>query len=84
MNCGNAQSNNAADCLAAQLLAAKLNVANGASACINATAASADNFLIGINYVGPAGSYPLSAAQRQSAIGLKTALDNYNSGLGCP
>jgi hypothetical protein len=84
MNCSNSQPNNAAGCLAGQLLAAKLNVANGASACISATIASADSFLIGINYVGPAGSYPLSEAQRQSAITLKTALENYNAGLGCP
>ncbi len=84
MNCSASQPNNAAGCLAGQLLAAKLNVANGASACINATIASADSFLIGINYTGPAGSYGLTDAQRQTAINLKNTLDNYNSGLGCP
>jgi hypothetical protein len=89
MNCSNSGSNttqnqNAVGCLAGHLLAAKLNVANGADTCINQTIADADAFLISINYVGPSGSYTgLTSLQRATAINLKNALDAYNNGLGC-
>ncbi len=83
MNCGTSSQNGAAGCLAGQLLAAKLNVKNGAGTCIAPTIADADAFLVSINYVGPSGTYSLSAAQRALAIQLKDALDRYNNGLGC-
>ena len=44
-NCSNTQANNAVGCLAGHLLAAKLNLANGVSACIQATVVAADALL---------------------------------------
>jgi hypothetical protein len=86
MNCGRNQPNDAVGCLAAHLLTAKLNVANGADSCIDETIAAADSFLKSpnINYIGPSGKYSLSRDQRQTAISLKDTLDAYNKGLGCP
>jgi hypothetical protein len=84
-NCSNAStsSQNAVGCLAAQLLAAKLNIANGADpSCISSTITAADAFLVSITYTGPTATYTLTAAQRAQAISLKTALDNYNNN-GC-
>ena len=69
-------------CLAAQLLAAELNVANGANICINATIASANVFLISKAYNGP-GTYTLTTAQRATAVSLASTLDTYNNGGGC-
>ena len=64
--------------LAHQLIAAKLNIANGASgAVINSTIASADA-TIGALVVPPIGTGSLSTS---SVGGLVTSLDNYNSGL---
>ncbi|MCU0504425.1 MAG: hypothetical protein MUE82_01420 [Chloroflexi bacterium] len=83
MNCSKSGDQNSVGCLAGHLLAAKLNVANGANPCIGATITSADAFLVGIPYVGPAGKYVLSAAQRATAISLKSALDGYNNGGYC-
>jgi hypothetical protein len=86
-NCSNAtkSDSNAAACLAAQLLAAKLNVANGSNTCINATIASADAFLIAVGYNGPGSAVTFNATHtRAGAIALKTALDTYNNGGGCP
>jgi len=83
MNCGKSSANDAAGCLAAQLLAAKLNVKNGAGTCIAPTIASADAFLVSIGYTGPNATYVLTAAQRAQAIQLKDVLDTYNNGLGC-
>ena len=89
MNCSNSGSNatqnqNAAGCLAGHLLAAELNVANGAPGCISTTIADANAFLISIGYSGPSGNYTgLTSTQRAQAIGLKNALDAYNNGLGC-
>jgi hypothetical protein len=87
-NCSNASSSaqNAVGCLAAQLLAAELNVAYGANACI-VTAANgvnaANGFLSGIPYTGPTSTYSLSTAQRAQALALKNELVNYNQGGGC-
>jgi hypothetical protein len=86
-NCSNASSSdaNAAACLAAQLLAAQLNVANGANTCICNTIVAAKQFLIAVGYNGPGQPVTFSATNsRAKAIQLKTALDNYNNGLGCP
>jgi hypothetical protein len=86
-NCSNASSSdaNAAACLAAQLLAAQLNVANGANTCICNTIVAAKQFLIAVGYNGPGQPVTFSATNsRAKAIQLKTALDKYNNGLGCP
>jgi hypothetical protein len=82
-NCSNLTvGSNALACLAAQLLGAKLNIANGSNpSCISATITAADAFLISVSYNGP-GTYTLTAAQRATAISLKTTLDNYNNN-GC-
>jgi hypothetical protein len=88
-NCSNSgtikqQNQNAIGCLAGQLLAAELNVANGADTCANGVIADANAFLISISYIGPTGNYSgITAAQRATAISLKTALDTYNNGT-CP
>jgi hypothetical protein len=84
-NCSNASgsSQNAVGCLAAQLLAAKLNIAHGSNpACISATIAAADAFLTSIGYAGPTVSYTLTSAQRATAVSLASALNNYNNN-GC-
>jgi hypothetical protein len=80
MNCSGSKANDMVGCLAGQLLAAKLNLANGNSTCIQATVNSADAFLASIGYSGPSGSYSLTSAQRTTAERLKNALDKYNSG----
>lgn len=81
MNCSNSSrsTQNAVGCLAGHLLAAKLNVANGASSCIAPTITAADAFLISVSYVGPTGTYPLTDALRATAISLKSTLDAYNN-----
>lgn len=73
--------------LAAQLLAAKLNVAAGAgSACITETIALADQLLIGIGYNGGStkknGMVNEKHAQRAIFLSTAAALDNYNNN-GC-
>lgn len=83
MKCGKSSPNDAAGCLAAQLLASKLNRKNGAGPCIAPTIASADAFLVSIGYTGPNATYTLAAAQRALAIQLKDVLDTYNNGHGC-
>lgn len=87
-NCSNASTsnNNAAACLAAQLLGAELNVANVSNPCICQTIKSAIAALKAVGYNGPGSSVNLtnSGYTRADLITLKTALDNYNNGLGCP
>jgi hypothetical protein len=82
MNCSSTKDQDAVGCLEGQLLAAKLNVKNGASNCINTVIAQADALLVAIGYHGP-GKYTLTTAQRTQLISLKNALDKYNNGLGC-
>jgi len=92
-NCSSSTSQDAIACLAAQLLGAKLNVANIANSCIGPTIVLADNFLKAIpltgspsvtSYSGVTGNYSkLTAAGRATAIALKTTLDKYNNGT-CP
>lgn len=94
-NCGSSQPSNAVDCLAGQLLTAKLNVANGNNPCIQPTIDKADAFLsggtvtaggvtaTGVTYTGP-GTYTLTSAQRSVALTLALALDKYNNNKkGC-
>jgi len=86
-NCANAgtSNSNAAACLAAQLLGAELNVANIANPCICDTINQAIDFLTHVGYNGPGSPVTFDATYtRTGAIALKTALDNYNNGLGCP
>jgi hypothetical protein len=86
-NCANAgtSNSNAAACLAAQLLGAELNVANIANPCICDTINQAIDFLTHVGYNGPGSAVTFDATYtRAGAIALKTALDNYNNGLGCP
>jgi hypothetical protein len=84
---GNAANQNqqAIGCLAGHLLSAKYNRnINGSDPCIDATISAADAFLLSIPYTGPTGTYTgISAAQRSTAIALKTSLDNYDNGGGC-
>ena len=94
MNCSSSKPNDAVGCLAGHLLATKLNLANGSLACpsILQAVADADAFLKGlsvngvpgINYIGPSGSYTLSAAQRALAVSLKNKFDSYNNNVSCP
>ena len=91
MNCSSSKPAGAVGCLAGQLLATKLNLANGNSTCIQPTVDKADSFLTGgtvtaggstatgVDYTGPAGTYALSGSQREVATILAAALDKYNS-----
>jgi hypothetical protein len=87
-NCSNASSSdaNAAACLAAQLLGAELNVANGANPCVCATIKSAIALLKAVSYdpITNKSNFTGSGYTRQNALTLKTALDNYNNAKGCP
>jgi hypothetical protein len=93
-NCSSSKDHDGIGCLTGQLLATKLNLANGSLACpgILQAVADADAFLKGltvngvpgINYVGPAGGYTLTAAQRNFVISLKTKFTTYNDNISCP
>jgi hypothetical protein len=83
MNCSNSSGQNAVGCLAGQLLAAELNVANGASHCANTVISDANAFLVSIGYTGPSGTYTLTSAQRATAVQLASELSAYNAGT-CP
>ncbi len=68
---------NGIDKLKAQLLAAKLNIANGADgSSIAGTIAAADSFLA--THAEPAWS-SLSSTDQQYVLSLKDALDTYNN-----
>jgi hypothetical protein len=79
MNCG---KSSAFGCLAGQLLAAELNVANQANepACAATAISDANSLLSSGGYVGPSGTYSLSASVRAEAVSLASALSNYNQG----
>ena len=72
--------------LAAQLLAAKLNVAAGASTCatVSTAIAQANALLVTIGYTGPP-SYKIGSTSpyRATALALASTLDRYNNGLIC-
>ena len=83
MNCSNSSTStqNAVGCLAAQLLAAELNVSNNASnVCIFNTVLQANAFLSSVGYIGPSGTYALTDAQRSTAVSLASQLDAFNNG----
>jgi hypothetical protein len=74
----------AVNCLAAQLLAAELNVANdAANACIDTAIIQANSFLVTISYAGPGQRYVLTPTQLDTAFSLADPLDSFN-GRGCP
>jgi hypothetical protein len=94
-NAANCSSNTQAiNCLAGQLLAAELNLANASDPCIKPTVNKANSFLsggmvtvagvtaTGVVYHGPA-TYTLNANQRTVALALKDALDRYNNNTSC-
>lgn len=68
--------------LYAQLLAAKLNIANGANgSAIAGVISAADAFLANNDSLSWAG---LSKASQQAVLGWMTSLDNYNNGASGP
>lgn len=72
--------------LAAQLLAAKLNIAAGASTCssVNTAIAHADSILVSIGYTGPpSAKLGAASATRTDALNTARTLDRYNNGLIC-
>ena len=73
--------------MAAQLLAAKLNVASGALTCAAITTAisHADSLLNGISYDGPAGVNVVGNkhAQRADFVSTASSLDKYNNNILC-
>jgi hypothetical protein len=85
MDCGASKDLGAIGCLAGQLLAAKLNVKNGASNCVNSLIAQGDAILVVAGYQGSDQplTTPLTSAQRRAADRLTAKLDRYNSGKGC-
>ena len=66
------------NCLAGQLLAAELNVANGTDSCIATVIAAANALLTSVTYHGPA-TYPVSKSVAAEAKTLANKLSIYNS-----
>jgi hypothetical protein len=85
MSCGKSKTADAAGCLAGQLLAATLNVKNGASNCIDPVIAQANALLVTVGYQGPSSALgtTLTSDQRKTALTLNDLLDRYNSGKRC-
>jgi hypothetical protein len=85
MHCGSStDSAKVVSCLAGLLLTVKLDVASGSDRCISATAGSADTFLAGVPYGGPASAVPtLTKARLKTANALKDALDAYLAAGAC-
>jgi hypothetical protein len=85
---GEKVANDAAYSMAAQLLAAKANVAAGAGVCSAATSniAAADQLLttLGFNGIDPELPPKSDQTQRNLALVLAAALDSYNNGILCP
>jgi hypothetical protein len=79
-----AHSKNAHDMLAAQLLAAKLNIASGIPhSCVDASVNQADSILINANYAGPGTTVAPTGSSKDSVNAVKDILDSYNNN-GCP
>jgi hypothetical protein len=84
---GKNRANDAAYALAAQLLAAKANLAAGAGECgITSTILQADALLISIDFDGTGSFLPPKPLkpERATALMLADILDDYNNGLLCP
>jgi hypothetical protein len=74
---------NAHDMLAAQLLAAKLNVAsNVPSACVASAISDADAILSAAGYAGPGTTTAPKGAAKEAVNAVKDTLDNFNNN-GC-
>jgi Prealbumin-like fold domain len=86
INTGQKKASDPAYNLAAQYVAAKLNVQGGAGTCAASTQAIADaqTLLDAINFTGT-GSYAnsMTSAQKATANTLANTLDQYNNGLLC-
>ena len=82
MNCSSSTDLDAIGCLGGHLLATKFNFANDAPqpGCVAQAIVDADALLTEIRYVGPTGTYRLTASQRSRAISTKTTMDLYNNG----
>lgn len=80
------RASDAAYGLAAQLLAAELNVQNGAGACSAATDAIADaqELLGDIDFTGTGEFLKANSSDRSDALALASTLDSYNNGNLCP
>jgi hypothetical protein len=78
-------ASNGIDKLYAQLLAAKLNIKNGADGSdVTSTIQAADDFLANYNSGDWAGPPALPNALRRQVNGWATTLDNYNNGITGP
>jgi hypothetical protein len=90
-DCGGSTGKSAINCLAAQLLAAELNLSNGANPCANGIIADSNTFLsggtvggvTGVNYAATPFGGAITSVQRNKAVSLKSALDTFNNGI-CP
>jgi hypothetical protein len=86
---GKLQSNDAAYGLAAQLLAAQLNVAAGSSTCptisgpATGAIAQAQSLLGKIKFSGTGSFLVKASSDRTTALDLANLLDNYNNGRVC-
>ncbi len=70
--------------LAAQLLAAKLNVANGVpSSCVSGAIADADDILTNAGYSVPDTTTPPKKSAKAAVNVVKDVLDDFNNN-GCP
>ena len=83
---GDKRASDAAYGLAAQLLAAELNVQNGAGTCSAATDAIADaqELLGDISFTGTGEFLKANSSNRTAANALASTLDSYNNGNLCP
>ncbi len=84
VNTGKKMASDPAFNMAAQLLAAKLNFAAGATQCVAATTAvsQAQSLLATIKFDG-VNHDKMSASQTTQANTLGTTLDNYNNNILC-
>jgi hypothetical protein len=83
---GKNKASDAAYGLAAQLLAAKLNVTAGADVCPAATNAinGGQALLDAINFTGTGNYLKAPSANRTAALGFAATLDSYNNNTLCP
>ncbi|HEX6249883.1 MAG TPA: hypothetical protein VFZ56_00460 [Gemmatimonadaceae bacterium] len=83
---GTNRASDAAYGLAAQLMAAVLNVQNGATTCSDATDAidDAQDLLDDIGFTGTGEFLKTNSSDRTEALELASTLDSYNNGNLCP
>jgi hypothetical protein len=83
---GDNRASDAAYGLAAQLMAAMLNVQNDATMCSDATEAieDAQELLADIDFDGTGGFLKTNSSDRTEALELASTLDEYNNGILCP